>query len=58
MPPTWLTILAWVSLAIAFLTAGLIAYDIYGRGYRHKMPVMDAVWPITALYFGPLAWWG
>ena len=58
MPPTWLTILAWVSLAIAFLTAGLIAYDIYGRGYRQKMAVMEAVWSITALYFGPLAWWG
>jgi hypothetical protein len=22
------------------------------------MPVMEAVWPITALYFGPLAVWG
>jgi hypothetical protein len=53
-----LTILAWVSIAVALLTGGLIAYDIYGRGYRQKMAVMEAVWPITALYFGPLAWWG
>jgi hypothetical protein len=22
------------------------------------MAVMEAVWPVTALYFGPLAWWG
>lgn len=58
MPPTWLTDVAWVSLAVAFLTAGLILYDIYGRGYRQQMTVMEAVWPITALYFGPLAWWG
>lgn len=58
MPPTWLTVIAWVSLAVAFLTAGLILYDIYGRGYRQKMAVMEAVWPVTALYFGPLAWWG
>lgn len=58
MPPTWLTIVAWVSLALAFLTAGLILYDIYGRGNHQKMTVMEAVWPITALYFGPLAWWG
>jgi hypothetical protein len=58
MPAQWLTIVAWVSLTAAFLTAGLIAYDIYGHGYRQKMAVMDAVWPITALYFGPLAWWG
>jgi hypothetical protein len=58
VPPTWLTIIAWVSLAIAFATCGLIAFDIFARGYRQKMGVMDAVWPVTALYFGPLAWWG
>jgi hypothetical protein len=22
------------------------------------MPIMEAVWPVTGLYFGPLAWWG
>jgi hypothetical protein len=33
MPPTWLTALAWVALAVAFPTARLILYDIYGRGY-------------------------
>lgn len=58
MPPTWLTIIAWVSLAVAFITAGVILYDIYGRGNRQNMGVMEAVWPVTALYFGPLAWWG
>ncbi len=58
MPPMWLTILAWISLAFAFATAAVIVFDIYGRGYRQKMTVMEAVWPVTALYFGPLAWWG
>lgn len=58
MPPEWLTIIAWVSIALALLTAAAILYDIYGRGYRQKMGVMEAVWPITALYFGPLGWWG
>lgn len=58
MPPTWLTIVAWVSLAVALATAALIAFDIFGRGYRQKMAVMEAVWPITALYFGPVAWLG
>ncbi len=58
MPPGWLTAVAWVALAVAFATAGIILYDIYGRGYRQKMAVMEAVWPVTALYFGPLAWWG
>ena len=58
MPPPWLTVIAWVSLGVAFITAGLIVYDIYGRGYRQKMGVMEVVWSVTALYFGPLAWWG
>lgn len=58
MPPRWLTVLAWVSLAGAFLTAAAILHDIYVRGHRQRMVVMEAVWPITALYFGPLAWWG
>ncbi|MGH2908032.1 MAG: DUF4396 domain-containing protein [Solirubrobacteraceae bacterium] len=58
MPPTWLTVIAWISLALAFATAGLIIYDIFGRGYRQQMAVMAAVWPVTALYLGPLAWWG
>lgn len=58
MPPTWLTVVAWVALALAFATAAGILYDIYGRGYRQKMGVMEAVWPVTALYFGPLAWLG
>lgn len=57
MPPHWLTGLAWVSLGIAFLGALLILADIYLRGFRQKMWIMEAVWPVTALYFGPLALW-
>jgi hypothetical protein len=56
MPPTWLTVLAWISLALAFATAAAILYDIFVVGRRQRMPVMEAVWPVTALYFGPLAW--
>lgn len=56
MPSTWLTAIAWLSLALAALTAASIAADLFVRGYRQKMPIMDAVWPITALYLGPLAW--
>lgn len=55
MPPTWLTALAWAALAVAFAGAGWILLDIYGRGYRQQMGVMEAVWPVTALYFGPAA---
>lgn len=54
VPPGWLTVLAWITLALAFLSAAVILYDIFVRGYRQKMWIMEAVWPITALYLGPL----
>jgi hypothetical protein len=54
--PTWLTVLAWISLASAFVCAGLIAVDIFVRGYRQHLWIMDVVWPLTALYSGPLGW--
>jgi putative flippase GtrA len=55
MPPEWL-ILAWISLAAGFLSAVAIVYDIYRRGMRQPMRVMEAVWPITGLYLGPGGW--
>lgn len=55
MPPTWLTVLAWVALAAGFASAAWILIDIYGRGYRQHMKIMEAVWPVTGLYFGPAA---
>jgi hypothetical protein len=55
MPPAWLTVLSWVALGVAFACTGWIGYDIYGRRYRQPMKIMEAVWPITALYFGPAA---
>ncbi len=58
MPATWLKSLAWFAIGIAFVSAALVLFDMYGRGYRQKMRVMEAVWPLTALYFGPLAVWG
>jgi hypothetical protein len=55
--PTWLVVVSWIALAIAVLCAAWILYDVYVRGYRQHMWIMEAVWPITALYFGPLALW-
>jgi hypothetical protein len=55
MAPAWLTVVAWVYLAICFGCAGVIAYDIVVNGRRQPMGVMNFVFPITALYFGPLA---
>lgn len=55
MPPTWLTVMAWIWLGLGFICAGTILFDIFVRGHRQQMGVMEAVFPITALYFGPFA---
>ncbi len=55
MIPGWLTAVSWVFVGLALLCAAAILYDVYGRGYRQRTSVMSVVWPITALYFGPLA---
>jgi hypothetical protein len=55
MAPTWLTVVAWVYLSVCFCCAGIIGYDIAFDHRRQPMGVMNFVFPITALYFGPLA---
>ena len=55
MIPGWLTAVSWAYVGLALLCAAIILYDVYGRGYRQPTGVMGVVWPITALYFGPLA---
>jgi hypothetical protein len=55
MAPVWLTVVAWLYLSVCFCCAGLIACDIAFNGRRQPMGVMNAVFPITALYLGPLA---
>jgi hypothetical protein len=57
VPSAWLTNLAWVALALAFASSLVILIDLFGRGYRQKMRVMEWVWPVTALYLGPVAVW-
>jgi Domain of unknown function (DUF4396) len=55
MPPQWLVVLSWIALGLGFASAAWILLDIRGRGYRQRMGVMEAVWPVTGLYAGPLA---
>ena len=55
MPAVWLTALAWAALAVAFASTAWIACDIWGSGYRQRMRIMEVVWPVTGLYFGPAA---
>ena len=53
--PAWLTPVSWFFVGIALLSAAYIAYDIYGRGHRRRVGALNAVWPATGLYLGPLA---
>jgi hypothetical protein len=52
--PEWLTIFASIWLIMAGLCALVIAIDL-AAGHRQHMWIMNLVWPITALYGGPVA---
>jgi hypothetical protein len=55
MAPSWLEPLAIASLIIAFGCAVVLAVLVIRR--PQPMAVMNFVWPITALYLGPIAIW-
>jgi len=57
--PAWLEVLSRAWLILAGATALGIGVDIV-RGRRQPMRIMEVVWPVTALYFGPavLAFYG
>jgi Domain of unknown function (DUF4396) len=52
---SWLQTLSIVSLAVAAACAAWLALDVARR--PQTMWIMNVVWPVTALYFGPLAVW-
>lgn len=54
--PIWLHSLSIIALVIAGLCAVIIALDILA-GHRQHMWIMNIVWPVTALWSGPLALW-
>lgn len=49
MPPAWLTALARAALAIALASTAWITCDIYGRGYRQHMRIMEPSGPLPAV---------
>jgi hypothetical protein len=55
-PAGWIEGMGWFSLSVAFASALIIAGDVI-RGHRQKMAVMNVVYPVTALYWGPVAVW-
>jgi hypothetical protein len=51
--PAWLTIISWIFISLGLSSAAVIVADIYVLGYREHVKIMEAVWPLTALYAGP-----
>ncbi len=54
--PPWLTPVAWLAVSVGVASAVVVVVDII-VGRRQRMWIMNLVWPLTALYAGPLALW-
>jgi hypothetical protein len=54
MAPEWLNTLAIIHCSASILCAVYVLLDILAFGHRQPMWIMDVVWPLTALYWGPL----
>jgi hypothetical protein len=52
----WLETVSIISLAAGFASSLIIILDI-AAGHRQYMKIMNIVWPVTALYSGPLGLW-
>lgn len=52
MVPDWLHYLSLAALLIAVITAAAITIDL--MAHPQAMWIMDVVWPVTALFGGPL----
>ncbi|MDG9722771.1 MULTISPECIES: DUF4396 domain-containing protein [unclassified Streptomyces] len=56
-PTGWIEALGWFSLSVAFACALVILADLFLLGRRQHMWIMNLVYPVTALYWGPVALW-
>jgi hypothetical protein len=55
--PDVLTLVSWLSLTSGIAAAVVIVVDLL-QGHRQHMKIMNVVWPLTALWAGPLALFG
>jgi len=54
--PEWLVVVSWIGIAVGVASALVVVADI-AAGHRQHMWIMEIVWPLTALYAGPLGLW-
>jgi Domain of unknown function (DUF4396) len=52
--PTSLDTIAFIYVLLSIAACLFVAADIFVMGRRQPMKVMEAVWPLTLLYWGPL----
>jgi Domain of unknown function (DUF4396) len=57
MAPHWFELVARAALALGFASALVIGADIALLGNRQHMAIMNLVFPLSALYMGPVAVW-
>lgn len=56
----WLEYITYIFLITSFISFLIIIFDILVKGNKQKMRIMNVVWPVTALYMGPVglyAYW-
>ena len=53
--PTWLVVVAYLSIALGIVTAVIIAADVIA--HPQHMRIMNVVWPVTGLYFPVIGLW-
>ncbi|WP_431990834.1 hypothetical protein [Streptomyces albogriseolus] len=56
-PAGWTEALGWFSLSVAFACALVILADLFLLGRRQHMWIMNLVYPVPALYWGPVGLW-
>ncbi|OZI19805.1 hypothetical protein CAL26_19760 [Bordetella genomosp. 9] len=54
MTPQALHYAALAYIALCLASTACVLADIYLLGRRQRMKVMEAVWPLTMLYWGPI----
>jgi hypothetical protein len=52
-----LTAIAWLVISLGLASCAMILFDVFVDGQRQDNWIMEIVWPLTALYLGPLALW-
>lgn len=51
--PAWLIYTSWCGIALGILGCLIVSADLLIAG-RQRMAIMNVVWPLTALYAGPI----